>query len=45
MTKKYRDNARQKPSNNTSKTDLPDIKTNAQTKNKGASMKRPLGSK
>ena len=38
MSKASRDNKKRK-NNNDSKTDLPDVKTNAQTADKGKSMK------
>lgn len=36
-------NSKNNPDKNKSKTDLPDIKTNAQTANTGKSMKTKLG--
>jgi hypothetical protein len=42
MSKNSKNNKNKKNSNNESKTDLPDIKTNAQTENKGKSMKEKI---
>lgn len=45
MARKDRDNPKKNRNNNTSKTDLPDIKTNAQTSNKSPSMKQKHGNR
>lgn len=44
MAKKDKNNSNSKKNhnNNVSQTDMPDIKTNAQTSNQGASMKQKL---
>ncbi|MDD3766451.1 MAG: hypothetical protein PHF89_04585 [Eubacteriales bacterium] len=43
MARKDRDNPKKNRKNNISQTDLPDIKTNAQTSSKGPSMKQKNG--